>query len=117
MGRGFSADEVAQVLHADRRSVYRWMERFAATRGRGGAGDGRARGALPKWNEDCDSLLETALARTLAQLGYPANRWTVSVLQAFLAVCHPEFALSTTTVRRRLRACWHRARFPTDWMC
>jgi transposase len=114
MGQGLSADEVAQLLHVDRRSVYRWMERFVATGDAEALEDGRVQGALPKWDQDCDSLLETALAQTPAQLGYPANRWTVPVLQAFLAVYHPECALSAATVRRRLRALgyvWKRFRY------
>lgn len=114
IGQGRSIPEVAQWLQVDRRSVYRWLERFVTSGDLAALEDQRGQGAFPNWDEDCEALLETALARRPAQLGYPANRWTVPVLQAVLAGYHPECAPSASTVRRHLKALgyvWKRFRY------
>jgi transposase len=114
VARGHSVEEVAQWLRVDRSSICRWMERFASTGNPKILEDRRGQRHAPDWEEDCEALLESALAQTPIQMGYPATQWTVPVLQAFLATYLPEWTLSTDTVRRHLRALgyvWKRFRY------
>lgn len=113
LDQGHSVAEVAEWLLVDRSSVYRWVERFAATGKVEALEDQRDRGAPLHWDKQCQRLLERALDRIPLQLGYPANRWNVPVLQAFLEVFRPPCTLSVSTVRRRLKAleyAWKRLR-------
>jgi transposase len=112
--QGWSVAEAARLVRVDRRSVYRWMDRFAAGGQPHSLLDQRGEGRPPKWNEELAGLLESALAQSPRQLGYPANSWTVPLLQAFLTVYLPGCEVSTWTVRRRLKALgyvWKRFRY------
>jgi hypothetical protein len=76
--------------------------------------DHRGQGRPPNWSEDLESLVAGALAQPPCELGYPSNTWTVPLLQAFLAVYHPEQEVSTATLRRRMKAAgyvWKRFRY------
>jgi transposase len=113
LDQGCSVAEVAEWLLVDRSSVYRWMERFAATGSVEALEDQRGQGAPLHWDKQCQQLLKRALAKTPIQLGYPANRWNVPVLQAFFEIFQPQCALSVSTMRRRLKAleyAWKRFR-------
>ncbi|MDB6125214.1 MAG: transposase, partial [Pedosphaera sp.] len=103
VGQGRSTTEVAQWLRVNRRSVYRWVERFAASHRPEALSHQRGQGRPRIWSEDLAQLLASALAQSPRQLGYSANTWTVPVLQAFLAVYLPGQEVSARTVRRRLR--------------
>jgi transposase len=112
--QGQSVAQAARLVRVDRRSVYRWAERFAASHSLAALADHRGPGRPPNWSEELESLVETALAQQPHQLGYPANSWTVPLLQAFLAVYHPEQTVSLSTLRRRLRESgyvWKRFRY------
>jgi transposase len=114
VGQGQSISEVARWLQVDRRSIYRWLGRFTDAGKAEALEDHRGRGRRRIWSDELASLLQTALAQSPRQLGYPANTWTVSVLHAFLAVYLPEQEISLWTVRRRLKEMgyvWKRFRY------
>lgn len=114
VGQGESISQVARWLHVGRRSVYHWVERFSSNQTPLALADRRGQGRPPIWDQEMDDLLETALAQPPSQLGYPANSWTVPVLQALLAVYYPQREVSTWTVRRRLKQLgytWKRFRY------
>lgn len=114
VGQGQSVVEVARWLHVHRRSVYRWVDRYATSQQPEALEDQRGQGRPRIWNEDLANGLEAALARSPLQLGYPANSWSVPLLQSFLSVYYPELEVSTRTVRRRLKELgyvWKRFRY------
>jgi len=112
--QGRSVEEVAKWLRVDRSSVYRWMERFVTTGKPQALKDRRGQAHYSDWDQDCQGLLESAMLRRPRELGYPANQWTVPVLQAFLAVYLCECEFSEDTVWRHLKALgyvWKRYRY------
>lgn len=112
--QGRSVTEVAQWLRVDRSSVHRWLQQFAADHTPSALEDHRGQGRPSCWNEELTGWLEAALSRRPSELGYPANSWTVPLLQAFLAVYHPEQKVSASTLRRHLQASgyvWKRFRY------
>jgi transposase len=112
--QGRSVTEVAQWLHVGRSSLHRWIREFATHHNLAALEDHRGPGRPAQWNEDLDSLVESALARRPAELGYPANTWTVPLLQAFLAACSPRQEVSSSTLHRHLKALgyvWKRFRY------
>jgi transposase len=112
--QGQSVVQAARLVRANRRSVHRWMERFASEHKPSALEDHRGQGQPPNWSEDLESLVESALAQAPRELGYPANSWTVPLLQAFLSVYHPQQEVSLSTLRRRLRELgyvWKRFRY------
>jgi transposase len=114
VGQGQSISEVARWLRVDRRTIYRWLDRFADSGKAEALEDQGGRGRRRLWSDELASLVQTALAQSPRQLGYPANTWTVSVLHAFLAVYLPEQEVSVWTVRRRLKEMgyvWKRFRY------
>jgi transposase len=114
VGEGQSVAEVARWLHVDRRTVYRWVVRFCASRQIEGLEDHRGQGRPRNWSDALGHLLQSALTQSPIELGYPANTWTVPVLHAYLAVYLPQQAVSARTVRRRLKDLgyvWKRFRY------
>jgi transposase len=107
--------EVARMLRVDRRSVHRWMQRFDAGCTVAALEDRRRQKPPADWNQELTGLVESALAQSPLQLGYPAaNTWTVPLLQAFLAVYLPEQPVSPSTLRRCLKDLgyvWKRFRY------
>lgn len=102
--QGRSIAEVARELHVDERSIYRWINRYQAAGGQVRAlGRRLVLGRPAKWSKDLQDLLESALAQPPVEIGYPANTWTLPLLQAFLAVFFPGQEVSICTLRRRLR--------------
>jgi transposase len=112
--RGQPVDEVAKWLRVDRSSIYRWMERFAATGQPEALADQRGQMHYSVWDEDCQGLLESAMLYRPRDLGYPANQWTAPALQDFVAACRCECEFCLETVRRGLKALgyvWKRFRY------
>lgn len=112
--QGQSVVQAARLVRVNRRSVHRWMKRFASGHKPSALEDHRGQGRPPLWNEELAGWVEAALVRRPAELGYPANGWTVPLLQAFLAVCHPEWEVSASTLRRHLKGLgyvWKRFRY------
>jgi transposase len=100
---GKPISEVARFLCVNRRSVYRWMERYTLTHQVVSLERQPGQGRPLEWNEDLAGLLESAMRQPPVELGYPANGWTAPLLEAFLTVHSPSQTVSTRTVRRRLR--------------
>lgn len=112
--QGQSIAQTARLVRVNRRSVHRWMQRFASGHSLSALEHHRGQGRPSQWNEELTGLVEAALARAPLRLGYHANSWTVPLLQAFLAVYHPEQEVSTSTLRRHLKAAgyvWKRFRY------
>lgn len=111
---GCSISQVARQLRVSRRSIHRWMERFASQRRVQALEHQPGQGRPLKWNKDCESLIESALAQPPVQMGYRANGWTLPLLQAFLSDYLPEQKVSISSLRRRLREMgyvWKRFRY------
>jgi transposase len=100
---GEPISEVARLLHVNRRSVYRWMQRFTASHQIESLERQPGQGRPLEWNEDLAGLLESAMKQPPVELGYPANGWTAPLLEAFLSIHFPDLAISAHTVRRRLK--------------
>src|SRR5258707_4630200 len=64
VGQGRSIGEVAQWLRVDRRSIYRWVERFAAAQGPATLSHQPGQGRPRIWSEEQAQLLATALAQS-----------------------------------------------------
>lgn len=112
--QGHSVTEVAQWLRVDRSSVHRWIQQFGAAHSAAALKDRRGQAHPPRRSEEVADLVAAALAQSPSQLGYPANSWTVPLLQAFLAVYHPEREISLSTLRRHMRSAgyvWKRFRY------
>jgi transposase len=102
--QGRSIAEVARLVRVTRPSIYRWLRRFAAGCAVAALEDRRSQRRPANWNEDLTGLVESALAQSPLQLGYPAaNTWTVPLLQAFLEVYLPEQKVSISTLRRCMK--------------
>jgi transposase len=113
---GRSVAQVAGELGVARRTVHRWAEKFSREGGSKALERRPGQGRPPQWSQELESLLESALAQPPLELGYPANGWTLPLLQAFLSVQLPElkFSLSTSTLRRHLKRmgyAWKRFRY------
>lgn len=114
VNQGWSIAKVARGLRVDRRSVYRWIQQYAACPQPQVLQDQRGQGRPPIWNVDLTQCLQTALAQSPRQLGYSANTWTVAMLRNFLEACYPDSSVSVRTVRRWLKHLgyvWKRFRY------
>jgi transposase len=112
--QGQSIAQTARLVRVNRRSVHRWMQRFASGHGLSALQDHRGQGQPPHWSGELADWVAAALAQLPADWGYPANSWTVPLLQAFLAVYRPEQPVSASTLRRHLKASgyvWKRLRY------
>lgn len=111
--QGHPVQEVADYLHVQRSSVYRWLGRYQQdhdpTALIDNARPGRGRVLTKAALDRLDDLLD----RSPQDLGHPASQWTVPLLREQLAseglpVC------STGTLRRRLHdlnRVWKRPRY------
>jgi transposase len=112
--QGEPIPEVARFLHIDRRTIYRWIARYTQSQNATSLKQQPGQGRPPEWNEELSELLESALAQPPVCLGYPANGWTASLLQAFLSFQISGPMVSTRTIRRRLKELeyvWKRGRY------
>lgn len=112
--QGQPVAQVAHELQVGRRSIYRWMEHFAATHQVEILGQQPGQGRPSNWDTEFDELLEAALDQLPLHLGYPANTWTVPLLQSFLTEHLPDQPVSETSLRRHLKALgyvWKRYRY------
>lgn len=106
--------QVAQQLRVDRRSIYRWMARFAAEPTVEALAQQPGQGRPAHWNSDMADLVKRALGEPPFRFGYLANSWTVPLLRAFLIASLPGTKISCDTVRRGLKAmdyAWKRYRY------
>lgn len=106
---GLSLTQAARVFGCARNSLRRWGERYLAE-GRDGLADRARRGRPPKLDATARDLLETALAQSPLEHGYPVTVWTVADLTDLLA--RQGWPASSATVYRTLTALGYRYRRP-----
>ena len=111
--RGRTAADIASMLGVARQSVYNWVQAYAqaldpaSLRDRVGSGRRRLLG------EDHEHLLESLLAVSPQEVGYPHVGWTVPMLQEAVHVA-TGLRVSDDTLRRalhRLDYVWKRPRY------
>jgi transposase len=110
---GRSAADVARMLGVTRQSVYVWVEVYARNHDPASLEDEAGRGRQRLLDEGQEHLLETLLAGSPQDLGYPHVSWTVPLLQEVLEIA-TEQRVSDDTLRRaleRLGYVWKRPRY------
>jgi transposase len=106
---GRSLTEAAALFGCARNSLRCWGQRFLAE-GRDGLVDRRRRGRPPKLDAAARDLLETTLAASPLDYGYPVTTWTVADLTDLLQ--QRGWEVSAATVYRTLAAMGYRYRRP-----
>src|SRR6185312_4529742 len=112
--QGHSIAQTARVVRVNRRSGRRWMQRLASGHSLASLEQQPGQGRPCQWSQELTDWVEAALSQAPLHLGYHANSWTVPLLQAFLAVYHPQEPVSASTLRRHLKALgyvWKRFRY------
>ncbi len=125
LAEGESAEQVAELLHIGRRTVYDWVDRF---RDRSELGLSRRLVDAPRPGRpraaggSIDSRIAQVIDTDPRDLGYRATVWTAPPLVSYLRD-HHEVEVSRKTVSRaiaRLRIRWKRPRYqlalrPETW--
>src|ERR1019366_9318304 len=83
---GRSAAEIARMLGVTRQSVYIWVEAYTRDHDPASLEDEGGRGRRPLLDEDREHFLETLLAVSPQDLGYPHVSWTVPLLQEVVEI-------------------------------
>ncbi len=110
---GRSAADIARMLGVTRQSVYVWVEAYTQNQDPASLEDEAGRGRQPLLDEDQEHLLETLLALSPQDLGYPHVSWTLRLLREVLEIA-TEQRVSDDTLRRalgRLDYVWKRPRY------
>jgi transposase len=113
-GRG--ALDLARMLGVTRQSIYDWIEAYTRDHDPASLEDEGGRGRQPLLDEDQEHLLESLLAISPQDLGYPHVNWNVPLLQEVLEFA-TEQRVSQNTLRRalhRLDYVWKRPRYDLD---
>ena len=84
VAQGMSCRKAAETLGDSPRMVAYWVRRFEK-QGFGGLSDGEREGRPARLNEKQREKVETALRRSPADFGLPAQLWDGPLLSAFLA--------------------------------
>jgi transposase len=106
---GHTAEQAAQELGCCTKRIRVWRRRFMAE-GRRGLADRPRTGRPPALDGPASALLETALAVSPLEYGYPVTTWTVADLTDLLA--QHGWSVSRATVFRRLQRLGYRYRRP-----
>ncbi len=106
---GLSLTRAAQLSGCARTSLRAWGQRFLAE-GRDGLADRGRRGRPPKLDAAARQFLETALAASPLDYGYPVTTWTVVDLTDLLA--RRGWSVHPVTVYRTLQVLGYRYRRP-----
>lgn len=77
---GLSADQVAEVVGCDRSHVYRTVARFGSFGGREALNDGRRFAGRRKADARVDQTVNSLVARSPEDFGYPRPTWTRELL-------------------------------------
>ena len=109
LARGRRVEETAQAMDRCPKRIRVWGRRFLAE-GRMGLADRPRRGRPSKLDAQARTLLETALAASPLDYGYPVTVWTVADLTDLLG--RRGCAVCATTVWRTLHALGYRYRRP-----
>ena len=113
VAQGYTVADVARLLQAPERSIYRWVEKYLETHSvsvlehRGGAG----RPEVAKRITRARILRE--LRRDPLKLGYNTNVWTVALLAHRLGQAY-QCPITERTLRRRMKQIglvWKRPRY------
>jgi transposase len=113
VAEGYSLTEAAALAGVDRVSVYRWTQRYLATRHPQDLTDAPRSGRPRVAPVLTEQRLAQILARDPRQDGYQATTWTVPLLVTHLRQ-HHQCSLSEDTLRRRLHEYeyrWKRPRY------
>jgi transposase len=113
---GRSAAEIARMLGVTRETVYAWIRIYTQDHDPSSLGDQPGRGRYPSLDEDQEHLLETLLAESPQDHGYPHTTWTLPLLQEALEIAS-DLRVSQETLRRALRRMdylWKRPRYDLD---
>jgi transposase len=111
--RGRPVADIAHMLGMTRQSIYNWVEVYLQNLQPAALDDAEHSGRPRLLSEDDEDLLETLLAISPQDLGYPDTTWTVPRLQEALAASTGQ-RFSDDTIRRalrRLRFLWKRPRY------
>ena len=113
---GRPAADIARMLGVTRQTVYNWVEAYARGGDPAALEDRRGQGHLPLLDEDAEHFLESLLATSPQEVGYPHTGWTVRLLLEALEVATGQ-RVSDDTLRRALRRLdfvWKRPRYDFD---
>ncbi|MGH2614703.1 MAG: helix-turn-helix domain-containing protein [Thermomicrobiales bacterium] len=109
LAHGRSVEEAAQALGCCTKRIRVWRRRFLAE-GRPGLADRPRAGRPALLDGAATALLETALAGSPLDYGYPVTTWTVADLTDLLA--QRGWSVSRATVARALQRLGYRYRRP-----
>jgi transposase len=113
---GRSAADIARMLGVTRQTVYNWVEAYTRTGDPAALEDHRGQGHHPLLDEDAEHFLESLLAVSPQELGYPHTSWTAPLLLEALEIATGQ-KVSDDTLRRalhRLDFVWKRPRYDFD---
>jgi transposase len=125
LAEGSGVEEVAELLHVSRQTVYNWVGRFQERHGLGVRArllDAPRAGRPPSADGLIDRLIASVIDGDPGVLGYHSTIWTAPLLRCYLRDYH-EIVVSDRTVGRaidRLRIRWKRPRHelalrPATW--
>jgi transposase len=115
LAEGETAEQVAELLHVSRQTVYNWAERFQERQGldlRSRLADAPRQGRPPSALGIIDPLIAEVIDTDPRKLGYHSTVWTAPLLREYLEQVHG-IAVSRKSVSlaiARLRMRWKRPR-------
>jgi transposase len=115
LAEGETAEQVAELLHVSRQTVYKWAERFQQRQGpdlRSRLADAPRQGRPPSALGIIDPLIADVIDTDPRESGYHSTVWTAPLLKVYLEQVHG-IAVSRKSVSSaiaRLRIRWKRPR-------
>jgi transposase len=115
LAEGRSAEEIAELLHVTRQTIYNWVDRFRDREGLGLRArllDAPRSGRPPTALGIIDPLIAEVIDKDPRELGYRSTNWTASLLMEYLKRAHgievsrKSVGLAITRLRHR----WKRPR-------
>ena len=125
LDEGESVEQIAELLHVSRQTVYNWVDRFQQRQDpdlRARLADAPRQGRPPTALGIIDPLIAEIIDRDPGQLGYYATGWTVPLIQHHLKqvhgieVCTRSISLALDRLRLRWKRPRHQlSRRPDTW--
>ena len=125
LDEGESVEQIAELLHVSRQTVYNWVDRFQRRHGldlQARLADAPRTGRPPTALGIIDPLIAEIIDLNPGQFGYHATGWTAPLLQHHLQQVHgvEVCTKSISLALDRLRLCWKRpcyqlGRRPDTW--
>ena len=111
--RGRSVQQIAMMLGVTRQSIYNWLETYRQSRDPKALNDQSGRGRPRSLDEEEERLLESFLAASPQDFGYPHANWTRVLLGDMLEEVTGNKVSPDTLWRaiRRLDYVWKRPRY------